>query len=531
MQEVVVVQQDPPTQRGILSEQPDFNRPGHMLGWVLDVDEHGGPSTLALKPYWIEMYDRTPGFIARFPDLFPCAYAPDPNRAAHKLSVYLSASRIAYVEDATAQGLQAATQLFGNPATWGYPSPPEFQPPPMVERYPAVEWVVHEHVLRIAFQIFASGDGHRTYMTVSDEHMFIVGQQAPSGPALEYHCRKSGDHPFQVPVAGISAGDCVVLPLFWVQPPGYYAVYPIAQDVNGVWIYATTGQRVDDELNVNPTPHNTPSPMHRFEEGPRSNATTVEAAIYLERHDYAADVDMEPGRSASPDPVAVTLTATLDDTPVPLAKAMAPVQTLRPTPRRAAAVGTDPSDPFARQPTSLSQAPATQRGSTIPENGQLGDARGAAVWAAIRTHAPPARKTFMQRVKDVAEVLNYTFARREEPGKLQRVLHTLAHELDITVRPDEPLETTLSRIEGQVGIGVVADNSTPAATPHGPRTSRLANASPLPAGYAAQALRPSNAPAGPQNVRGMHGRSRGGSHHARDRSWKGWRSRHVRRGR
>ena len=523
-----MVQQDPPTQRGILSERPDFNRPGHMVGWVLDVDEHGSPSTRVLKPYYIELYGRTPAFVARFPDLFPCAYAPDPNRAAHKLSVYLDASRIAYVQDATAQGLQAAIQLFGNPATWGYPSPPEFQPPPLAENHPAVQWVVHENVLRIAFQIFEGADGHRTFMTVSPETMFIVNKQAPSGPALEYHCRKSGDHPLRVPREGISAGDCVVLPLFWVQPPGYYAVYPIAQDVDGVWIYATTGQRVDDELNVNPTPHNTPSPMHRFEEGPRDNATTVEGTIYLERHAYAADVDIEPDRSASPSPAAVALTTTVDDAPTPLAQTVAPAHTLRPTPRRPATVGTDP---FARQPTSLSQAPATQRGSTIPEDGQLGDARGAAVWAAIQTHAPPERKTFMQRVRDVAHVLNYTFARREEPGKLQRALHTLALELDLTVGPDEPLETTLSRLEELVDINVIPVASTPAviALPCG--NIRLANASPLPAGYAASTLRPSNAPAGPQNVRGMHGRSRGGSH--RDRSWNGWRksgNRQIRRG-
>ena len=58
------------------------------------------------------------------------------------------------------------------------------------------------------------------------------------------------DRPLDVPSAGIRSRDCVALPKVWDQPPGYYAAYAITQDIDDVWIYVATAERVDDELNV-----------------------------------------------------------------------------------------------------------------------------------------------------------------------------------------------------------------------------------------------------------------------------------------
>ena len=130
--------------------------------------------------------------MERSPDLFPCVYAPGPNRPAHKLSVHLHASRVAYIVDAAEQGLREAAPLFGSPATWGFPSPPEFMPPALEGIHPAVEWVLHDGALRIALPIFAASTGQRAYATVSGEHQFTVSQGEALGPAPEFHCLKPG---------------------------------------------------------------------------------------------------------------------------------------------------------------------------------------------------------------------------------------------------------------------------------------------------------------------------------------------------
>ena len=469
------------TERGILFRDPDFRDNTRLFAWILQADEDHHPSTHQLVPFNVVVEARVPSFVERFPQMFLCTYCPDNIRPEFRLCTYVHSSRIAFVHDDDRGDLHAAFAPLEDPASWGTAAAPDFALPPPCGPLPYVEWVIHDDRIRIAFVVYRSHTGERTYVTTPGDSQFQVGPRAPSAPALEFHRAKVGDNPLATPPNGFRARDCVLRPTDWVEPAGYYGVYPVTRDINGNLVYAATGQRVDPELDVDHRQHI--SELVAFAKGPTSKATVVEAAVFKQEHTFSADIPAAAPSSPTADsflPTAPLSASLAPDTGFP--RALAPSGGARPPP--AAHFPTAKAVPTQARFCSIVNSPV-QVAATQPSLAIMSTAatsRADAVFARTLQTLTPAPRTeqFLARVKDLAAFCELEYPRRAEPGKLQRILHACAVELKVEYSVDTPLATILQRCEATLGFRV--DHGTGPATLASRSPSRTL-ASPLPGAY------------------------------------------------